>query len=314
MIFYIIAGILLFILLVYAIFISATFHIAVGRADKFPDIFSEDSAKALHINEKYLPEIRKGADFIKHLPSEDVFIKSCDGLRLHGRLLRAENAKATVILFHGFRSFPEFEFATVAEKYHNRGYNLLLATQRAHGKSEVKYITFGLKERFDCAKWAEYIAKRFPSLPIVLEGLSMGATTVLMASDLELPENVKCIIADCGFTSPKEIFDHVAKNMYHFPPALCVPAFTYLFKRETGLAANSFSTLDSLKKTSLPVLFIHGEADNFVPCEMSRRGAEACASEHTIVTVPGASHGRSYLVDREKCDKALDNFLDKYIG
>ena len=93
-----------------------------------------------------------------------------------------------------------------------------------------------------------------------------------------------------------------------------MPAFTYLFKRETGLAANSFSTLDSLKKTSLPVLFIHGEADNFVPCEMSRRGAEACASEHTIVTVPGASHGRSYLVDREKCDKALDNFLDKYIG
>lgn len=168
MIFYIIAGILLFILLVYAIFISATFHIAVGRADKFPDIFSEDSAKALHINEKYLPEIRKGADFIKHLPSEDVFIKSCDGLRLHGRLLRAENAKATVILFHGFRSFPEFEFATVAEKYHNRGYNLLLATQRAHGKSEGKYITFGLKERFDCAKWAEYIAKRFPSLPITL--------------------------------------------------------------------------------------------------------------------------------------------------
>lgn len=314
MIFYIIAGILLLIIIVYALFISVTFHTAVGRADKFPDLFSESSAKELHINEKFLPEIRRGAEFIKSLPSEDVFIVSCDGLRLHGRLLCAENAKATVILFHGFRSFPEFEFATVAEKYHNIGYNLLLVTQRAHGKSEGKYITFGLEERFDCVKWAEYVAGRFPSLPIVLEGLSMGATTVLMASDLALPENVKCIIADCGFTSPKEIFDHVAKNMYHLPPALCVPAFTYLFRKETGQKADSFSTLDALGKTSLPVLFIHGEADNFVPCEMSRRGAEACASEHTIVTVAGASHGRSYLVDREKCDKALDGFLDKYVG
>lgn len=314
MIFHIIAGILLFILIVYAIFISVTFHIAVGRDDKVQDVFSVDSAKKLHINEKYLPEIRKGAKFIESLPSEDVFIKSCDGLRLHGRLLTAENAKATVILFHGFRSFPEFEFSTVAEKYYNRGYNLLLVTQRAHRKSEGKYITFGLKERFDCAKWAEYIAGRFPAMPIILEGLSMGATTVLMASDLALPENVKCIIADCGFTSPKEIFDHVAKNMCHIPPALCIPAFTHLFRKETGFEADSFSTIDALRETSVPVLFIHGEADNFVPCEMSRRGASVCASEHIIVTVPGASHGRSYLVDREKCDKALDNFLDKYIG
>ena len=136
----------------------------------------------------------------------------------------------------------------------------------------------------------------------------MGATTVLMASNLQM-NNVKCVIADCGYTSPEEIFRHVAKNMCHLPPALFVPAFSLLFKIKTGHRTDEFSTVDALKETSLPVLFIHGEADNFVPCEMSRKSAAACRTDHILVTVPGASHGKSYLVDRKKCDAALDAFL-----
>ena len=308
MIFLIIGGVLLLIIIAYFLFVITVFRTAVCRADKFPDIFSNVGAKELHINEKYLPEIRRGAEFIRNSPSEDVYIKSRDGLSLYGKLIPAENAVATVILFHGFRSFAEFEFSSIAEKYHNRGYNLLLVTQRAHGKSEGKYITFGLCERLDCADWADYIAKRFPSLPIAIEGISMGATTVLMASNLQM-NNVKCVIADCGYTSPEEIFRHVAKNMCHLPPALFVPAFSLLFKIKTGHRTDEFSTVDALKETSLPVLFIHGEADNFVPCEMSRKSAAACRTDHILVTVPGASHGKSYLVDREKCDAALDAFL-----
>lgn len=312
MIFYIIAGVIIGLVLLYFLFISATFRATICRAEKFPDIFSDDFAKMYRLKEKELADVRRGAEFIRSSPSEEVFIKSHDGLRLHGLLISADNAKATVILFHGFRSFAEFEFSSIAEKYHKRGYNLLLVTQRAHGKSEGKYITFGLEERYDCVSWADYIAGRFPSLPIVIEGVSMGATTVLMASDLEM-KNVRCVIADCGFTSPEEIFRHVAKNMYHLPSALVVPTFSWLFRLKTGHKTDEFSTVDALKKTSLPVLFIHGEADNFVPCEMSRKGAEACRSEHVLITVPGASHGKSYFVDRERCDRALDEFWDKYI-
>lgn len=312
MVFIIIGSVILFLAILYIVFICSAFEAAVGRADKFFDVFSDKDAEKLHLS-KNIDDIRKGAGFIRKQPSEEIYISSTDGLRLHGKFIPAENAKATVILFHGFRSFAEFEFSLIAEKYHKRGYNLLLATQRAHGKSEGKYITFGLCERLDCAKWAEYIAERFPSLPIVLEGVSMGATTVLMASGEKLPKNVRCVIADCGFTSPEEIFVYVAKHKLHLPPALFVPAFSRLFKKKTGHAAGEFSTIDALRETSLPVLFIHGEADNFVPCEMSRKGADACGSEHILITVPGASHGKSYVVDKEKCDKALDEFLDKYV-
>lgn len=298
--------------MLYFLFIYATFRATICRADKFPDVFSDDLAKTHHLSKQELANVRRGAEFLRSSPSEDIFIKSHDGLRLHGLLVPADNAKATVILFHGFRSFAEFEFSSIAEKYHGKGYNILLVTQRAHGKSEGKYITFGLEERFDCADWTNCISKLFPSLPIVIEGVSMGATTVLMASNLGM-NNVKCVIADCGFTSPEEIFNHVAKNTYHIPPALFVPMFSWIFRLKTGHRTDEFSTVDALEKTSLPVLFIHGEADHFVPCEMSRRGAEACKSEHVLITVPGASHGKSYFVNREKCDKALDEFLDKYI-
>ena len=171
MIFYIIAGVIIGLVLLYFLFISATFRATICRAEKFPDIFSDDFAKMYRLKEKELADVRRGAEFIRSSPSEEVFIKSHDGLRLHGLLISADNAKATVILFHGFRSFAEFEFSSIAEKYHKRGYNLLLVTQRAHGKSEGKYITFGLEERYDCVSWADYIAGRFPSLPIVIEGV-----------------------------------------------------------------------------------------------------------------------------------------------
>ena len=135
--------------------------------------------------------------------AEDIFLPSYDGLRLHGQLLQQPSAKGTILLFHGYRSSWIIDFSIVLPYYYSLGYNLLAVDERAHGQSEGVYITFGVHERRDVVTWAQYAAMHFgPDHPLFLGGLSMGATTVLLASALELPPSVRGVIADCGFSSP----------------------------------------------------------------------------------------------------------------
>ena len=145
----------------------------------------------------YREELSAAIAYVRSLPYEDVYITSGDGLRLHAKVFRAENERAAVLLFHGYRSdYGYFDFGAVIRKYLEKGISLLLVDQRSHGKSEGKYIGFGIKERGDCLLWAAEATRIFAGLPLVLEGLSMGATTVLMASGDDLPPEVKGIIAD----------------------------------------------------------------------------------------------------------------------
>ena len=138
--------------------------------------------------------------------AEDIFLPSYDGLRLHGQLLQQPSAKGTILLFHGYRSSWIIDFSIVLPYYYSLGYNLLAVDERAHGQSEGVYITFGVHERRDVVTWAQYAAMHFgPDHPLFLGGLSMGATTVLLASALELPPSVRGVIADCGFSSPDAI-------------------------------------------------------------------------------------------------------------
>ena len=168
----------------------------------------------------------------------------------------------------------------------------------------------GINESRDCVKWAEYAAARFgKDMPIILQGISMGASTVLMASDKQMPENVKGIVADCGFTSPEEIFCHVAGHEMHLPVKLVMPPFRLCFRLCVHEKTTAISTLDTLRRTKLPILFIHGEDDTFVPYAMGVKHNEVCASPHKFISVPGAKHGQSYLVDMKTCDEALKSFL-----
>ena len=182
--------------------------------------------------------------------------------------------------------------------------------QRAHGKSQGKTISFGVKERRDCALWVDYLTNRLgKDIKIILVGLSMGAATVMMASDIVPPENVKGIIADCGFSSPADILKEVAAQM-HYPVKP-----TYFFLRLGarifgGFDPEEHSAVKSLRHTSIPVLFIHGENDDFVPCRMSRECHDACASKKQIFTVKNAAHGTSYYLNTEGYGKTVSDFLD----
>lgn len=246
------------------------------------------------------------------IPYEDVFITSFDGLRLHAKFYAASERKAPVqIMFHGYKSSAERDFCGGLREGIDGGFNVLLVDQRAHGESEGKYLTFGVNERFDCLSWANYAAERFGNdVKVYLYGISMGASTVLMASALPLPKSVSGIVADCGYTSPKDIIFSVLRD--HHVPAAPVYAVARLGARLfCGFDLDSASAPDALRRSHIPVLFIHGDDDRFVPCRMSRENFEASAAEHKkLLIVHNAGHGLSYMLDRPAYLSSLHSFLE----
>ncbi len=258
----------------------------------------------------YKDQMKAGEEWLMNQRMEQVFIESHDRLKLAGHFLDA-GTKKTLILFHGYRSRAFRDFSCVCEYYRSLGFNLLLVDQRAHGESEGKYITFGVLERHDCARWAEYIDRRVGG-EIFLDGISMGASTVLMAAGGKLPQSVRGIIADCGFTSPKEI---MLKVMETDMKIRCRPLFYVIglmVRLRAGFGIDEYSTIEAMKVNRLPVLFLHGTGDKFVPCEMTVRAYEACRAEKELIMVENATHGACYLMEPEKCQRVLEAFLRKY--
>lgn len=198
------------------------------------------------------------------------------------------------------------------EFLHRLGYDVLLPYQRSHGESQGKYITYGVKERFDCQSWARYAARRFgEDKPLFLMGISMGAATVLMASGLELPGNIRGIVADCGFTTPWDIMAHVARRDYRLPPFPLLYLLDGLAWLRAGFRLKGADTRKALERNRIPVLFLHGEADSFVPLSMTEENFAACRAEKRLYTVPGAGHAQSFGVDPEGCKRALREFLER---
>lgn len=261
---------------------------------------------------KYADRIEDCRIWMRENMREKVEITSYDGLKLVGLYIPAENAKGTIIVMHGYRSRADMDFVPEMQFMNNHGYNLLVVMQRSHDESEGKYITFGIKERHDCKSWAEYAAQRFgEDKDIFLSGISMGASTVLMASGLDLQQNVRGIIADCGFTSPKAIIKKVAKRNIPLPTAPLIAVVGLFTKLIAGFGLSEYSTTTALKKNKLPVLFIHGDADELVPIEMTYENYHVCTAEKELLVIKGANHAVSYLYDTEKCQKVIKEFIVK---
>lgn len=260
-------------------------------------------------------DILAGKRFMEEQQTEELEIRSEDGLRLRGIFVPRENARGTLLLFHGWRSSWKMDFGMALPFYHSLGLNLLLVDERAQGRSEGKYITYGVKERKDLARWVSCMAEKLgKEAPLLLGGLSMGAATVLMASDTAFDANVRGIIADCGFTTPYAIIRHVAGKTKGIPLNLSTALLELFTRSLAGFGLKDASTVEALKRTKLPVLFIHGLADDFVPPEMSKESYQACVSEKELVLVEGAAHGMSYPVDRERVQRKLREFVDRRLA
>lgn len=283
------------------------FCFALVRRKKSVDFTSSDNWAP------FAEKIKEGREWIENAAGEKVEIKSYDGLILRGKFIFNADSKKTIILFHGYHSRGVNDFGCVADFYYGLGYNMLIVDQRAHGESEGKYITFGVKERYDCRSWIEYVNSRIgDDGDVFIDGISMGGATVLMACGLELPKNVRGVISDCPFTSPYDIFCHILSRDYHLPPFPLIYTTDLMARLVAGFSFREASTVDAMKNNKLPIIFVHGEADDFVPTYMSHKTYEACRSEKYIMTVPGADHGMSYLMDMENCQAKLKAFLEKY--
>ena len=244
----------------------------------------------------------------------EVEITSYDGLILRGLLKTVPNARGTIILFHGYRGTPDFDFCISEPFYEKQGMNVLMPYQRAHGKSEGKFITFGIRERKDVRSWVDFINKRLGyQNKIILSGLSMGATSVLMSAGEPYSDNVKAIIADCGFTSPYDIFKHVIGHYTKLPFQSLIVPFGILCRLLGGFGIREYSTLKALETCRIHVFLIHGDADTFVPPAMTHQNYDAISTDKKLLIVPGAPHALSFIADSEKYKSMLVDTLNSVL-
>lgn len=260
--------------------------------------------------EQYVPHAQTMLDMIDDVMGigyEEAYVTADDGARLFGKVYKSTDKTAPVrIMFHGYKSAGERDFCGGLRFAVDDGDNVIMVDQRAHGKSEGRCLTFGIKESRDCLRWIDYAIKTFgENAKIILVGISMGATTVLLASGESLPENVVGVVADCGFSSPREIIKKVIREDFKLPASIVYPIIrlgAIVFGR---FDINGGDVPSALKNSKTPTLFIHGDDDRFVPYEMGVKNYTACAAEKTLLTGRGAGHALTYMVDKESYIKAL---------
>ncbi len=259
-------------------------------------------------------QVNAAQEKLKNGDCQQVEITSHDGLRLVGHWHCPEHPKRVIVAMHGWRSSWTKDFGLISDFWHRSDCAVLYAEQRGQGQSEGEYMTFGLLERYDCLDWIHWVnGQTGGKLPVYLGGVSMGATTVLMTAGLELPENVRGIAADCGFTSPQEIWKHVSSNNLHISYSGIRSAMADEIAREKiSLGADDYSTVEAMEHCKVPVLFIHGSDDHFVPIEMTYRNYKACAGERRLLVVPGAEHGMSYLMNKDAYEAAVRDMWDEF--
>jgi len=243
------------------------------------------------------------------MPRERMEIISHDGKRLVGYYYEYAKGAPIEILFHGYQGDGERDLSGGIDRCFRIGRSAIIVDQRAHGESEGYVCTFGIKERLDCLAWVDHLIKRFgDNVKIILTGVSMGAATVMMAAGEPLPKNVVSVLADCGFSSPKEIIIKVIKDM-RLPAELLYPFVKLGARIFGGFNLEETSPMDAVKKSTIPIIFIHGDADAFVPHYMSRALYDACSSKYkSFVTIEGAGHGLAFPVNKEKYLSALRDF------
>ena len=264
-----------------------------------------------------------GTDWNQHMPfiqarkeamlsekHSDEWLMSADGLRLHATWFPQGECKKIVICFHGYTSQGMKDYLGLSGYYLKNGYSMLLVDERAHGESEGKYIGFGCLDRIDALKWINWVLRKCgEDVEILLHGTSMGGATVLMMSSLELPAQVKGIVSDCAFTSPKEVFSHVLKSMYHLPAFPVMNISDFLNKRLAGYGLDECNAAREVKKAKVPILFIHGSGDTFVPYSMCETMYENCASSKKKLIIEGAAHAECYYKDTDAYENALTEFI-----
>lgn len=243
----------------------------------------------------------------------DEYITSFDGLKLHAyKVINKTLSDKWAITVHGYTS-EGLNMSSYAKKYYDMGYNILIPDLRGHASSEGDYIGMGWDDRLDIISWINSIIKNDKNAEIVLHGVSMGAATVTMASGEDLPNNVKAIIADCGYTSVWDEFAYQLKALFSLPEFPILDASNIITKLRAGYNLKDGSCIDQVKKSTTPILYIHGDKDDFVPYYMMKELYDATNSEKEMLTIKDAEHAKSSEVDPKTYWTTIYNFTNKYV-
>ena len=305
----------------------------------YPD--ENQNKKFFQYDENFYKIYLEEENWFNQQNAQEITTTSFDGLKLSAYNLPNKNPVGTIILMHGYHSEPIREYSQLIHFYHDLGYNIILPFQRTHGKkdgihSEGTYITFGVKERYDLRDWILKANQIYGETPLFLQGISMGCATTVMALGLELPSNVKGAIADCGFTSPREIIWKVLKKDMKLPTSKAIISIgNFLTNHLAGFDMDEYSTLDAIefnkrRLNQIPILFIHGTKDDFVPLEMSEQNFAACLvspykdidgttkiqnnpqqDKYRLVEIPGSAHAIENFVAPEKYRAEIKRFLEE---
>lgn len=299
-----------------AAFSGAVFHyktrqlVSVALCRKLPRGMKEASGKISGTaNNLCMKEIDCAGNKLLKANCKTIIIKAKDGKNLVGHLRESKNPKRIIIAMHGWRSSWYKDFGVIADFWLKNDCTVLYAEQRGQNNSDGEYMGFGLLERYDCIDWANYISESLGrNVPLYLAGISMGASTVLMATGSTLPSNVCGVIADCGFTSPHNIWKHIAENNLNISFSLMGRLANNMCRKRINAGSMEYSTLDALKNNKIPVLFVHGSGDKFVPARMTFENYKACTAPKRLFIVPDAGHCMSYLTDKEGYEKTTKMF------
>ena len=302
-------GIILFFVIAVAVIAYICYRMAFyapPRKPRDPDVFDIPEGEVYEPFREMMTGFTKR---LRRLPYQQFEIRSFDGLRLTAKFYEYAPGAPMELMFHGYRGNAERDLSGGVERCFKVGRSAFVVDQRCCGDSDGNTITFGIYEHRDCLAWVDFLISHFGSdIKIVLTGISMGASTVLMAAGQPLPENVIGVLADCGYSSPKAIIREVIRQM-GLPANLGYPFVKLGAKLFGKFDLESYSPMEALKTCRLPVIFYHGEADDFVPCQMSRDMYAAYNGKKALITIPNAGHGLSFPVDQEYYLQTLRDFF-----
>ena len=289
-------------------FISVFDMKMVGKPNEDPNFLDSKGDAMRPTSRKLIAYQKPRIEAFNKLPLKELSIKSFDGLKLVGYLLEG-NPKEVVICVHGYKSSMQNDFCDKIKIYQDRGSTVLLLNDRAHGKSEGRYLGFSEYDRFDVASWVDKINELYDNPKIYLHGVSMGGATVIHCANMKL-KNVCGIVDDCGFNSILGISQALCKDMYHvpyFPMGYCAWLWSLLI---TGISFNKSQGEKCVAESDVPIVFIHGKEDYFVPKEMSINMYEACKSPKELHLIEGAGHAAAYMMAEEEYTAAVNRLLD----